>query len=214
MKRLIARGCICILTALFSIFDNSLIIYPEENIKLEFEPIEEQMSMEYNYPPAEDFAIDYETGVITREVDCQDAQIIMDNLVTTSQEIRIQGFEITFDEAQMMMKIAMAEAEGDGVKGKAMVMAVILNRVKDDRFPDSIEEVIFQEYKGVYQFSPVEDGRYDKAEPDVECHLALAEIERGEYDEVDALYFENAGECWQSKNCEYIGTVGHHKFYK
>lgn len=139
-----------------------------------------------------------------------DAQIIMDNLVRESQVETIEGFEITFDEAQMLMKMAMAEAEADGVKGKAMVMAVILNRVDDDRFPDNIEEVIYQKH----QFSPIADGRYDKAEPDIECHIALAEIERGEYDEIDALYFENAGECWQSKNCEYLGTVGHHKFYK
>lgn len=70
--------------------------------------------------------------------------------------------------------------------------------------------MIFQEH----QFSPIADGRYEKAEPDVECHLALAEIERGEYDTVDALYFENAEESWQASNCEYLGTVGHHRFYK
>lgn len=139
-----------------------------------------------------------------------DAQIIMDNLVKASEEKRIQGFEITYDEAQMLMKIAMAEAEADGTHGKAMVMAVVLNRVNDDRFPDSIEGVIFQDG----QFSPISDGRYYDAEPDIECHLALAQIEMGEYDTVDALYFENAGDCWQSNNCEYLGTVGHHKFYK
>lgn len=144
------------------------------------------------------------------EIEPLDAQIIMDNLVRESEQITIQGFEITFDEAQMMMKIAMAEAEGDGIKGKAMVMAVILNRVKDPRFPDTIEGVIFQKN----QFSPISDGRYDKAETDVECHLALSEIERGEYDEVDALYFENAKESWQASNCIYLGTVGHHRFYK
>lgn len=140
-----------------------------------------------------------------------DAQIIMDKLVRESEpEKRIQGFEITYDEAQMLMKIAMAESEDDGTVGKAMVMAVVLNRVEDDRFPDSIEEVIFQEH----QFSPISDGRYYDSEPDVECHLALAEIERGEYDTVDALYFENADASWQASNCIYLGTIGHHKFYK
>ena len=108
------------------------------------------------------------------------------------------------------MKIAMAEAGGDGKHGMAMVMAVVLNRVNNENFPNSIEEVIFQEH----QFSPIADGRYEKAEPDVECHLALAEIERGEYDTVDALYFENASDSWQASNCEYLGTVGHHRFYK
>lgn len=144
------------------------------------------------------------------KIEAIDAQIIMDKLVTESQVENIKGFEITYEEAQMLMKIAMAEAEGDGVHGKAMVMAVVLNRVEDDRFPDSIEGVIFQDG----QFSPISDGRYYKAEPDVECHLALAEIERGEYYGVDALYFENADSSWQASNCEYLGTVGHHRFYK
>lgn len=178
MRKFFIRGIIFVLTALFSFFNNTLIIYPMENKKLKLEPL--------------------------------DAQIIMDNLVRASEEKRIQGFEITYDEAQMLMKIAMAEAEADGTHGKAMVMAVVLNRVNDDRFPDSIEGVIFQDG----EFSPISDGRYYDAEPDIECHLALAQIEMGEYDTVDALYFENAGDCWQSNNCEYLGTVGHHKFYK
>lgn len=182
MRKFFIRGIIFVLTALFSFFNNTLIIYPMENKKLKL-------------------------GAL-------DAQIIMDNLVRESEDKRIQGFEITYDEAQMLMKIAMAEAEGEDIKGKAMVMAVVLNRVDSPDFPNSVHDVIFQEYKGVYQFSPVEDGRYYEIEPDIDCHIALAEIERGEYDTVDALYFENAGDCWQSNNCEYLGTVGHHKFYK
>lgn len=137
-------------------------------------------------------------------------QEVMDALVKETEEKPHEDCGITYEEARMLMKIAMAEAEGDGIEGQAMVMAVVLNRVKDDRFPDSIEEVIFQEG----QFSPITDGRYNKVEPDLNSHLALAEIEKGNYDDVEALYFENAGSCWQSKNCEYLGTVGHHKFYK
>ena len=178
MRKVVALVIICTLGRLFYVFNNPVIVSPDEIQKPKIEAI--------------------------------DAQIIMDKLVTESQVENIKGFEITYEEAQMLMKIAMAEAEGDGVHGKAMVMAVVLNRVEDDRFPDSIEGVIFQDG----QFSPISDGRYYKAEPDVECHLALAEIERGEYDTVDALYFENASESWQSKNCTYLGTVGHHRFYK
>lgn len=188
MKRVMAWGIIFAYLAFLGILFYPVTNPPSEIKKVEFEPIEKQMEP-------------------YKEVNAQE---IMNNLVKESPEERIKGFEITYDEAQMLMKIAMAEAEGDGTQGKAMVMAVVLNRVKDDRFPDNIEAVIFQEH----QFSPIADGRYKKAEPDAECHLALAEIERGEYDTVDALYFENASESWQSKNCEYLGTVGHHRFYK
>lgn len=139
------------------------------------------------------------------------AQMMMDEIVKETKAEHRQGdMGITYDEAQLLMRIAMAEAESDGVEGKAMIMAVVLNRVKDERFPDSIEEVIYQEG----QFSPISDGRFEKVVPDVECNLALAQIEMGNYEMVDALYFENAKGSWQSKNCEYLGTVGHHRFYK
>lgn len=188
VKRVIAWGIIFAYLAFLGI-----LIYPLANSspkikQVEFEPIEEQKKA-------------------CKEITAQE---MMDNLVTESTEHRIRGFEITYDEAQMLMKIAQAEAGGDGKDGMAMVMAVVLNRVEDERFPDSIEGVIFQEH----QFSPIKDGRYYEAEPDAECHMALAEIERGEYDTVDALYFENASESWQSKNCVYLGSVGHHRFYK
>lgn len=185
MKKIFMWGIFFVFSCLFEIFNHPLVNNPIEVKTTKFEAIEAQKTI--------------------------DAQTIMDNLVKESQEEHRQSdLGITYEEGQMLMKIAMAEAETDGVEGKAMVMAVILNRVNDDRFPDSVEGVIFQEG----QFSPIADGRYKRAVPDVECNLALAEIEMGNYETVDALYFENAGACWQSKNCTYLGTVGHHKFYK
>jgi N-acetylmuramoyl-L-alanine amidase len=153
--------------------------------KLEYEPIEHQMMV---------CVINEPVGITENVQEVETGTIC----------------EVTYDEAQMLMKIAMAEAEEDGVEGQAMVMAVVLNRVKDNRFPNTIEEVIFQ----AHQFSPISDGRYFEAEPDVNSHLALAEIEKGNYEDVDALYFENAVSSWQADNCEYVGTVGHHRFYK
>lgn len=146
----------------------------------------------------------------TVEFEALDAQMMMDVLVTESKAENKSDEGIAIEDAQMLMQIAMAEAEGEGVEGKAMVMAVVLNRVADERFPDNVHDVIFA--KG--QFSPISDGRYYQVTPDVECHLALAEIECGKYDNIDALYFENATGSWQSEKCEYLYTVGHHRFYR
>lgn len=75
------------------------------------------------------------------------------------------------EDSEMLMKIAMAEAEGESVEGKALVMLVVLNRVWSDAFPDTIEEVIFQPR----QFTPaVPGGRYYTTEPDDGCREALA----------------------------------------
>lgn len=109
-------------------------------------------------------------------------------------------------------KIAMAEAESEGVKGKALVMLVVLNRVWSDEFPDTIEEVIFQKN----QFSPVANGRYDAIEPDEECYEALGLIQVDHWNESqDALYFESKSDSkWHSENLEFLFKYGKHYFYK
>lgn len=125
------------------------------------------------------------------------------------------------EDSYLLAKIAMAEAEGEGVEGKAMVIMVVLNRVWAEGFPDSIEDVIFDysEEKDIYQFSPVAPGgRWWTTEQDEECYEALRIIMVEKWDESEgALYFEatyNGEDTWHSENLEYIKTVGNHNFYK
>ena len=125
------------------------------------------------------------------------------------------------EDSYLLAKIAMAEAEGEGVEGKAMVIMVVLNRVWAEGFPNSIEDVIFDynEQKDIYQFSPVAPGgRWWTTEPDEECYEALRIIMVEKWDESEgALYFEatyNGEDTWHSENLEYIKTVGNHNFYK
>lgn len=136
----------------------------------------------------------------------------------TEEPVKIQKWNE--EECYVLAKMAMAEAEGESIEGKAMVIKVVLNRVNTKEFPDSIEKVVFQhsEKKDVYQFSSVRPGgRWWRVEPDEECYKALELIEEG-WDESDgALYFEaeaNGEDTWHSRNLEYIKTVGNHKFYK
>ena len=116
------------------------------------------------------------------------------------------------EESQMLMKLAMAEAEGESVEGKALVMLVVLNRVWSDDFPGTIEEVIFQPK----QFSPVtEGGRYYTTEPNEECREALELVMNGWDESGGALYFESCeGGSWHSENLEYLFQEGNHKFYR
>ena len=79
------------------------------------------------------------------------------------------GLTYTDEESQMLLKLAMAEAENQGVIGKAIVMNVVHNRVMSEDFPDTVEEVIFEPL----QFSVIDDGRYEAAVPDEECYEAL-----------------------------------------
>ena len=66
----------------------------------------------------------------------------------------IKSRDWSVEDAEILLKIAMAEAEGESVEGKALVMLVVLNRVWSEGFPDSISEVVFQDG----QFTPTEEG--------------------------------------------------------
>lgn len=114
---------------------------------------------------------------------------------------------------EILLKISMAEAEGEDAEGKALVMLVVFNRVWSDDFPDNIEAVVFQKN----QFSPVKDGgRYYTAEPDEDCYAALALIKGGWDESMGALYFESEknADNWHSNNLTYLFQHGNHRFYK
>ena len=117
----------------------------------------------------------------------------------------------------LLAKIAMAEAEGCDIKTKEMVILVVLNRVWSEEFPDTVEEVIFQEVNGVHQFTPVADGRWNKVEPNEECWEALNVVMKSQYDFSEgALYFESCKDKdnWHSRNLELVYEHKGMRFYK
>ena len=80
--------------------------------------------------------------------------------------------EVTYEEAQELMKIAYCEAGNQGVDGQLYVLSVIINRVNSPDYPDNVHDVIYQPY----QFATK---GMNKAEVTVETHLALCELEKG-----------------------------------
>ena len=112
----------------------------------------------------------------------------------------------------LLAKIAMAEAEGESTDGKALVMLVVLNRVKSKDFPNDVNDVIFQNN----QFSPIKNGRYDKVEPNTDCWKALEKVKNGWNKSEGALYFtsEKGNNTWHHRNLEYLFTYEGHRFYK
>ena len=129
-----------------------------------------------------------------------------------SKETPKKECKITFssEDEKMLKKIAMAEARGESVEGKALVMNVVINRVLSDKFPDTIKEVIEQDG----QFSPVASGIYQNISPDEECDKALELIKSGWDESNQAMYFESVGKSgWHARNLLYLFQYGNHYFY-
>ena len=97
--------------------------------------------------------------------------------------------QLSEKEYNILTRIVEAEATGLDKKSKILVANVILNRMEHEEFPDTVEEVVFQNVNGATQFSPVADGRYytvkikDSTKEAVERALAGEDYSQG------ALYF-------------------------
>lgn len=126
----------------------------------------------------------------------------------------IKSMDWDADEAYILAKIAMTEAEGEDTEGKALVILTVLNRVWSPQFSGTIEEVITEKNA----FSSYSNGRYDRVEPDKDCWAALELVQIEHWDESQgALYFERTpdpGEStWHSRNLETLFIHGNHTFY-
>ena len=108
-----------------------------------------------------------------------------------------------------------AEAGNQPMDGQIAVGNVVLNRVADERFPNSVKEVVFDRRGGVAQFSPTADGRISLT-PDEDAELAAKLAFEG-YDPVgESLYFINPSACnasWFNSRLTYTATIGDHVFY-
>lgn len=116
-------------------------------------------------------------------------------------------------DSYLLAKIAMAEAEGCNIRTKTLVIMTVLNRVWSDEFPDTIEEVIFQEN----QFSPINNGRWDRIEPNEDCYEAVKIVMEAKYDySGGATYFEscNNEDNWHCRNLEFLYESDGLRFYK
>lgn len=116
-------------------------------------------------------------------------------LIRTSQYVNL-----TFEEMDLLEQIAMAEAKGEGSKGMAFVMRVVLNRSLHDG--QSIREVIYR--PGQFYTAGMEPGND-------ECHEALAMVMDG-WDESQGALFFNGGGYRQGK--EPLFQYGNHYFSK
>ena len=134
----------------------------------------------------------------------QEEEDTTDVEITTEVESEPQyptfDYTVNWNESEVyeLAKIAECEGGNQNIQTRILIIMVVLNRVQSDSFPDNIHDVIFEENKGTYQFSPLAtDGSWWNTEPSEESYEAVAmcmeQINNGYDNSGGALYFEAFG---------------------
>ncbi|NLL78986.1 MAG: cell wall hydrolase [Clostridiales bacterium] len=132
---------------------------------------------------AEDFAPVEKTSLTGMTLKASSGQRVVDYQVMERTRV------LSRKDYEVLLRIVEAEAGCEDIKGRILVANVVLNRVENDAFPDTVEAVVFQRENGRCQFSPISDGRYYSVQISEETKEAVNRALGGEDYSQGALYF-------------------------
>ncbi len=120
----------------------------------------------------------------------------------------------TSEDILWLSRIVHAESQGEPLSGQIAVANVVLNRVRDTNYPNTIYGVIFDRNYGV-QFQPIANGTIYNT-PSKKSVSAAKRAVYGENYVGNCLYFLNetiATNMWIVNNRNYYTTINNHSFY-
>lgn len=109
----------------------------------------------------------------------------------------------------MLAKVIYAEARGESYTGQVAIGAVVLNRVRDSRFPNTVSGVIYQPWA----FTAVNDGQIN-LEPNSTAYQAADDALNGWDPTYGSVYYYNpktATSTW-IRSTKYVTQIGNHIF--
>ncbi|MBQ9760860.1 MAG: cell wall hydrolase [Clostridia bacterium] len=118
------------------------------------------------------------------------------------------------DDVYWLSRIISAESGGEPFRGQIAVGNVVLNRLKDPAYPNTVYGVIFDRKHGT-QFSPVSSGSIYR-KPTASATIAAKICLEGYTLSDEILFFYNpriATSHWIDRARTYQFTIGNHKFY-
>lgn len=123
--------------------------------------------------------------------------------------------QMSSDDYYTLLQIVEAEATGEDTVSKMMVANVVLNRVQDSHFPDTIYGVVWQDS----QFQPTSDGRIYSCTVTESTIEAVERVLQGEDYSQGALFFcardsadaENL--IWFDESLVLMFEYGGHEYY-
>ena len=138
----------------------------------------------------------------------------------TYQELKPEYvIEVSEQDIDCLMRIVEAEAGCEDRIGKLLVANVVINRVRDDDFPNTVTEVVYQRSSQSAQFSPVSNGRIDTVKISNETREVVYSALLGEDASQGALYFvarqyaDPDKVCWFDNNLTHLFSHGGHDFF-
>ncbi|MDD2972209.1 MAG: cell wall hydrolase [Lachnospiraceae bacterium] len=133
---------------------------------------------------------------------------------------RKRVIDLSKEDYENLLKIVEAEAGCEDDEGKLLVANVVINRVQDEAFPDTVTGVIYQREQGVTQFSPISNGRFQQVKVSESTIKVVERALCGENHAESALYFaardyaEPDRMKWFDENLTFLFSHGGHEFYK
>lgn len=114
------------------------------------------------------------------------------------------------EEMMLLAKLIYLEAGAESLVGQMAVGKVIMNRIEDARFPDSVSEVIYQQG----QFSTASDLK--DTVPSEESIYAAMQVLNGGGPAIDAIYFFNPDRTSNAflRSLDVVENIGNHRFAK
>ena len=133
----------------------------------------------------------------------------------TPEALTGNRFSLEDQEYQVLLKIVEAEAGCEDTEGRMLVANVVMNRVRNGYFPNTVTEVVYQRQDGTAQFSPVSDGRIDTVNVSQGTIDAVARVMNGEDISQGALFFRSvrSRSGWFDQKLSRVLEHGNHIFY-
>ena len=133
----------------------------------------------------------------------------------TPEALTGNSFSLEDQEYQVLLKIVEAEAGCEDTEGRMLVANVVMNRVRNGKFPNTVTEVVYQRQDGTAQFSPVSDGRIDTVNVSQGTIDAVARVMNGEDISQGALFFRSvrSRSGWFDQKLSRVLEHGNHIFY-
>lgn len=149
--------------------------------------------------------------IYSNDLDINSNENLYPTQVQTVKQQKREVINITNEELLLLSKLVTGEARGESYEGQVAVAAVVINRVKDPRFPNSIKDVIYQKNA----FSVVKNGSIN-LQPTESAYSAAQDALYGKDPTDKAIYFWNPdiATCkWIKKLNPYM-RIGNHVFAK